>query len=74
MPDDNNNWHPEHSLSTTSLEQQEDYTESQGLLGEDEGVANFQLVEQDPRLVSSQVYLIRGLALLCACSLSIGSH
>jgi hypothetical protein len=82
MPNDDNEvlGRTEHHLSTTSLSyhsEQPENTEYQRLLaeGEEEGGNEMLRIEQDRgRLPTTRTLLIRTLALLCACSLSIGSH
>lgn len=59
-------------------EQQDDDAETQALLDREEqwGELVYAQEESDVQrpLLGQRAFLIRGLALLCACSLSIGSH
>ena len=81
MSNDNDDVLGRTQLSVTSLshdsEQQETHSEPQILLAEDyeESWDEILLIERDPRrLPTTRALFIRTLALLCACSLSIGSH
>ena len=79
--DDDEVWaHTQLQLSTTSLsynsDQQEDNPETQRLLveGNNDGNGMPPVGQEGGRLPAARAFLIRALALLCACSLSVGSH
>jgi len=79
MPNgDDNDWHTELRLSTASSSyncEQENNPESLRLLAEEGDENEMPQVELDGRhYPAARMFLIRTLALLCACSLSIGSH
>jgi hypothetical protein len=75
MPnDEDDGWHTELQLSTSSPVAYENNSESQRLLAEEDS-NEMPHVEQDDRYApAARMFFIRALALLCACSLSIGSH
>jgi len=80
MPNgEDNDWHTELQLSTASssynYEQEPNNPEFLRLLAEEEDGSEMPHVELDGRHPPAiRMFLIRALALLCACSLSIGSH
>jgi hypothetical protein len=78
LDDEDNDWHTELQLSTASSSynyEQENNPESLRLLVEEEDGNEMPQVELDGRHPPARrMFLIRTLALLCACSLSIGSH